>query len=56
MDAPHLGGQDGDLNSGGWRSGPQNSKYIYNTWGLWWIVSDMVLGVWGFLGGSGGPR
>ncbi len=43
-----LGGPDGVLNAGGWRSGPKDSKNIYHL-GSVWIVPEIWF--WGF----GGP-
>ena len=34
------GGTDGDLSVGRWRSGHKILK-IFNTWGMWWIFSEI---------------
>ena len=50
-----MRGPDGDLNAGGMRSGPKDYKNIQHLGFLMDSFRDTVLGVWGSLGGSGGP-
>ena len=50
-----MGGPDGDLNAGGMRSGPKDSKNIQHLGFVMDSFRDTVLGVWGSLGDSGGP-
>ncbi len=49
-----MWGPDSDLNVGGWRSGPKDSKNIQHLGSVLDSSRDIVLGVWGSLGGPGG--
>ena len=49
-----MGGPDGDLNAGGWRSGPKDSKNIQHLGFVMYSFRDTVLGVWGPWGALGG--
>ena len=46
-----LGGPDGDLNTGWWRSAPKVSKNIKHLGTVVDSFKDTVLGVWGSQGG-----
>ncbi len=49
-----MGGPDDDLNAGGWRSGPKDSKNIEHLGYVMDRFRYTVLGVWGSLGALGG--